>query len=611
MYLKSLKAGFFLVLFNGATFIAPSAALAAGNKTVVPPSLLSCDESMKAEFHPDDKTTVVLVEKVMKGQPFPNATMEQFVYPKVPTIYGANLCHVKLLVGPGNTGAADAPSTSRGIGIEIWLPEKSIWNGRFHAIGGSGSTGSNELATDKISEWTAAIDTRAAPRVAAEEGAVTSTSDSGRGDDRSDSSWMYPDGAINFFAIRDWNYRSLYEQAVKTKALARAYYGIAPKHSYFDGASGGGRQAFHVVQNLPQQYDGVIAGIPVLAFAETMSHSYPGLVILRDLDGKAPTKEQLDFVSNAAIAACDMVGGKHLGFIVNNPGCRYDPTKDRSVLCAADGGTNNTAACLTQVQALAMNKIWYGPTRDGSVPDPAIDNGWDFPPKPNHVWYGVLRGTDLKGWVGIHSVPGMDVAALAMADSKLASPSFKNATGSGEDAWKSLTYAQFAAVFDRLEVAQPLLDISAENPDLSAFKLHGGKFLSFVHLNDSVVPPLPVINYYEHVIQNMGGLSAVQPFFKQYTVPGLAHGPQNGTPNPAANPPADRRDQLYDLLVNWVEKGKVPQQVVFTTATREDNALDPFPNAKRPQVALPTCAYPTFPGYQGGDISSASSYKCQ
>jgi hypothetical protein len=49
-----------------------------------------------------------------------------------------NLCLVKLNVGPGNSGPADAPSTSAGIGIEIWLPTKENWNNRFHALGGAG-----------------------------------------------------------------------------------------------------------------------------------------------------------------------------------------------------------------------------------------------------------------------------------------------------------------------------------------------------------------------------------------------------------------------------------------------------------------------------------------
>ncbi|HWW24275.1 MAG TPA: hypothetical protein VNZ85_00080, partial [Caulobacter sp.] len=48
---------------------------------------------------------------------------------------------VKLNVGPGNPGVADAPSTSAGIGIEIWLPTAANWNRRIHVKGGGGWAG--------------------------------------------------------------------------------------------------------------------------------------------------------------------------------------------------------------------------------------------------------------------------------------------------------------------------------------------------------------------------------------------------------------------------------------------------------------------------------------
>lgn len=45
------------------------------------------------------------------------------------------------MVGPGNPGPADAPSTSPGIGIEVWLPMPEKWNNRLHVIGGGGWVG--------------------------------------------------------------------------------------------------------------------------------------------------------------------------------------------------------------------------------------------------------------------------------------------------------------------------------------------------------------------------------------------------------------------------------------------------------------------------------------
>ena len=103
---------------------------------------------------------------------------------------------------------------------------------------------------------------------------------------------------------------------------------------------------------------------------------------------------------------CDVVNGQHLGYIPDPSTCNYDPTKDASVLCAASGGTNTTADCVTPLQARAMNKIWYGQTRDGTAPPPALDNGWPRTLDRNHIWYGLARGTNtvsaLAGTRAIH-----------------------------------------------------------------------------------------------------------------------------------------------------------------------------------------------------------------
>lgn len=86
----------------------------------------------------------------------------------------------------------------------------------------------------------------------------------------------------------------------------------------------------------PDQYDGIVARVAVNNRIELLASQYPAIVINQDLSGVAPTKEQLTLVSNAAIAAFDRVGGEHLRFIVDYESCRYDPTKDKGVLCLAD-----------------------------------------------------------------------------------------------------------------------------------------------------------------------------------------------------------------------------------------------------------------------------------
>jgi len=49
---------------------------------------------------------------------------------------------------------------------------------------------------------------------------------------------------------------------VKAKAIITAYYGKAPKYSYWYGCSTGGRQGLMEAQRFPTDFDGVIAGAP-------------------------------------------------------------------------------------------------------------------------------------------------------------------------------------------------------------------------------------------------------------------------------------------------------------------------------------------------------------
>jgi pimeloyl-ACP methyl ester carboxylesterase len=181
--------------------------------------------------------------------------------------------------------------------------------------------------------------------LAMNEGAVSSTTDTGH-TVMNGSFAVLPDGAINRRLWADFASRAVHEQAVKSKALAAYYYGRAPKYAYWEGGSTGGRQGLNLAQNYPEDFDGIIALYPALNWTRFITAElYPQIVIHRDLGGRALTKRQLDLVSNAAISACDVVGGEHLGYIVDIAACRYDPTQDKACCaCRMAAGTRPAIA---------------------------------------------------------------------------------------------------------------------------------------------------------------------------------------------------------------------------------------------------------------------------
>ena len=168
--------------------VAASALLAAcgGDSSSPAPTALSCDNSMKTAFVPDANTQVLLVKSFKKGD---SLALSGTPASPTPPVAANDLCFVKLNVGPGNPGPASAPSTSPGIGIEIWLPTAANWNQKIHNLGGGGWAGGNQGSTTLIGNAGAAA-------TAGAEGSVVGSTDTGHSIGNG-SFAMNPDGTPN------------------------------------------------------------------------------------------------------------------------------------------------------------------------------------------------------------------------------------------------------------------------------------------------------------------------------------------------------------------------------------------------------------------------------
>lgn len=564
------------------------------------------NDAARTAFGDDPLTSVIATKTFRKGEALVISEPISEWTPMAP----ADLCLVKINVGPGNPGPAGAPSTSAGIGIEIWLPTPEAWNERIHTIGGLGGyDGGQHGSADAVGWFYAAL-------TAGGEGAVSASTDAGHA--TTNGAWaMNPDGSPAAQLWTDYAHRAMHEMAVKTKALTAAFYGRPARYAYYEGVSTGGRHGYRLAQQYPDDYDGISAHLPAINLAQFVLGAmlYRDLVIERDLGGVPLTEGQMDLVSNAAIHASDVVGGEHLGYIFDNEACRYDPTKDPSVLTVADGGTNTSPNAVSMVQAQAINKIWYGMTTDGSAPDPAEDNGVTNTLSDYRRWFGFARGTSLYNAFFTKHDPrmrellkaaaesgdslGADFAAIAREDSKIAGRGFMNASGNGEGGWRKFSYEELVETAERAAKLDPIFEnVSSTDPDLSAFKARGGKFVSWHGWNDEAIPIQGTTRYYDRVIEAMGGLEEVQSFFRLYLVPGAGHMSPQGTSNPAANPPGPAPGQFYQLLVNWVENGIAPDRV-------EIASLLPI----EPRITQPIYPYPRKAKYVGGDPRVAASYQ--
>lgn len=336
----------------------------------------------------------------------------------------------------------------------------------------------------------------------------------------------------------------------------------------------------------------------------------------------ALTAAKANAVNGRATASC---GGANASFdfLLDPLSCRYDPTKDAAALCTGEAGNGVTgtngdvAKCVTAKEAIAINKIWYGMTADGSVPDPAVDNGGTttLDAAAKQLWWGLGRSLDfsvLAGPTAPFPIASTQVALSLQNPAYAQVGALTNATGNGADKWKELTYAGLANAYDQGLLLQPQFsNINTDNPDLSGLKASGAKVLSYHGWSDNFIYPQGSLNYFTRAAAANGGTAELQKFNRLFMIPGLGHtsgfngtgsiGP-DGMVTPAANVPlpqtAAGRDELFTALRNWVEKGTAPERIELSAAT------GPF--------TMPICSYPMKATYKGtGDVKATASYDCQ
>ena len=130
---------------------------------------------------------------------------------------------------------------------------------------------------------------------------------------------------------------------------------------------------------------------------------------------------------------------------------------------------------------------------------------------------------------------------------------------------------------------------TADDVRLSGFKARGGKLMLAHGLADPIFSPDEVVDYYKRLGAEHGATTA--DFSRLFLIPGMGHC--------AGGAATDSFDGL-DALVNWVEKGQAPEQIVARGTTV-------FPGRSRP-----LCAWPKYAHYKGsGDIEDAANFACR
>ena len=430
------------------------------------------------------------------------------------------------------------PSDDSDIHFEVWLPAQK-WNGKFRGVGNGGFAGS--IATQELANGVTA-------------GYAVASTDTGHTGGVTAAGWAldHPEKVVDF------GWRAIHETAEKGKAITAAFYGDAPRKSYFQGCSNGGRQALMEAQRFPGDYDGIVAGAPANYWTHLLTRAlWDVQAQMNDLAAWIPPTK-VPAIENAVLAACDEMDGVKDGLVSEPARCKFNP----AVLQCKDADTD---ACLTAPQVGALRKILSGPQNSkGAVVFPGTPPG------------GAIGQNGWGGWL-TGAKPGTSLGYM------FGTQFFSNMIYS-DPKWDFHT---FSVDHDMMLSDDKLAGtLNATNPDLKAFHDRGGKLIIYHGWSDAAIPATNSVNYYTSVVQKMGQKN-VDSFVRFYLAPGMQH--CSGGPGP-------NQFNSSDPLERWVEQGEAPGQIIAHNADR----------------TRPLCPYPQEAKYKGtGSIDDAANFVCK
>ena len=267
--------------------------------------------------------------------------------PPAPVSVEARFCRVEGTV---------KTSERSGYKLEVWLPEKSAWNGKYEGVGNGGFAGSLILSP---MNWALLA------------GYAVSATDTGHSGGSLDATWAKGEPE----KVVDFGWRAIHGTADAAKAIIADYYQKAPAHSYFSGCSDGGREALMEAERFPRDYDGIVAGAPANKWSRLLANAV-GTVQALNKPGAWIPPEKLALVSKAAHAQCPAESG----YVEDPSQCQFNPA---SLVCKA----GQTDDCLSEAQVAALQKIYAGsPDASGKPIYPGYPAGGEAGPTAWSLW---------------------------------------------------------------------------------------------------------------------------------------------------------------------------------------------------------------------------------
>ena len=498
-----------------------------------------------------------------------------------------------LVKGEMNRRTSTVDGQSYAIGFEMRLP--TAWNGRYFYQANGGVDGSVVAATGGANLGGGPVSN------ALTKGFAVISSDAGH------------QPAAPFFGLDpqarlDYGYQAEATLTPMAKNLVKAAYGRLPDRSYYGGCSNGGRHAMVAAARYANEYDGFLAGNPGfhlpksaveqlwkvqqyvrIATGTIASGADAGLPDLTT----AVIPAEFKLVSASILAKCDALDGVKDGIVSDVLACQSAFDLKRDVPTCAAGAARN-GSCLTDAQQNVLAKVAAGSSNSKGE---ANYSNFFFDPG--------IAGMDWARWHYDMSI-NRDTGAIAFIFNTppMAKANFLATTG-----LKFALNANIDTLFANVFTTDATYKESAwsfmtppNETNLKTMRNRGAKLMVFHGAADGVFSPADTVKWY-------GGLEAgtaakTDEYARLFLVPGMNH---------CSGGPATDQFDMLDGLVNWVEKGQAPEQVIAKARGAGANVVNTeVPATWSPTRTRPLCPYPKVAKYNGtGDIESASSFSCK
>lgn len=508
------------------------------------------------------------------------------------TVGGTSIGEHCLVTGKMFERTSTVDGNGYAIGFEMRMPKN--WNGRFLYQGNGGTDGAVVTATGA---------TGGGPITnALLQGFAVLSSDAGH-------SGSTPNFGIDPQARLDYGYQAVGKLTPMAKSAIQIAYGKGPDRSYFSGCSNGGRHALVAAARYFADYDGILAGAPgynlpkaaVANLAGARLYASVATVPVTDQISLATsfTNTERQLITQKVLAKCDALDGAADGMIQDVASCQtaFKPAADLPVCTGARDGT-----CLSADQIAVFSKIFSGTTTSNGTLIYAsfpFDAGYSAgasgvasggsPVGSGVPFWEFYASTNLdSGSTGIiFKVPPEDPASFAPFTFSLTTDI--DALYAGITATNA-TYTESAMTF-----------MTPPNPTkMFGLRDRGGKIMVYHGVSDPIFSVNDSEAWYKGLTADSG-----DKFAKFYRVPGMGHC--------SGGPSTDQFDMLTPL-VNWVEKGTAPAEIIATArGTGNVGGINTdVPASWAVNRTRPLCPYPKVARYSAsGSLEVASSFVCE